>query len=645
MPLDIWFEIVSHLTPKDLLTLCRTTRQFREMLVARKYRHLWAAARRNVPGLPDPPKGISELRYAETLFSTFCMGCSKRAQKYDIYLMMRYCASCRRDNVMFGFMLQQLHGLDWDDPIFDYIPASGRGWESHELGRLMQEEEKFLGGPVGNINKEYLVADFEAVVARLEELEEAEDESALDAFIHERKQYVQAMREFSSALEKWERSKIAAKADLERAREASIKQKLIELGYKESDFPYCDFYGNEVWCAWLDIVNQPKELTPRIWKNIRPKLEELLVDEKFRREGRKRLQRREAREEELRHAYSKLLRTAPVEDGPFPAVSKVIALPEVQALIKEDDIRIPMTEERLSSVMPKLLELARRNKAELVKAAWAHFVGLSVSGDKAREAAVDVQNLTGVPQDIAYGSEMILQLATALFRCYFCVDRHGKPAPGCGDAVYNITELAQHIHTEHARAEQTPVKVRVDSAVAQKVLSKLGLPEDVRYSEVSGRIVCTCATFSYPTTFAQLVSHIMWETSFYHAVSFCRGASAGPKDEALIHDHDLDKDASFLRLLQGIDTFEQTPLSTAEAELAATWSATFGDKKVVCTVCKLCTAIPDNADFWWQGGNRPYVPAPPPMAPDVLVRHVKTKHARDAVVDDAKEAPPSSWMY
>lgn len=217
--------------------------------------------------------------------------------------------------------------------------------------------------------------------------------------------------------------------------------------------------------------------------------------------------------------YKKFLPKAPVDDGPFPTASDAMRIPEMRALLDEDEARIEMTEKRLLTVLPALQEQARKFKAKLVKAVWTHYAELSEPErgvtyycdpddvldltPPRRDPAVDMKKLNCIPKDMEYRSEDVLQLATALFRCYFCVDIDGEPLPGT--AVYNITELTKHVHTEHTEKSHCPVKLPVESWVARKVLNKLELPEDVRYSEISGKIMCECAAFYRPATFAKMV--------------------------------------------------------------------------------------------------------------------------------------------
>ncbi|GJE93534.1 F-box protein [Phanerochaete sordida] len=639
MPVDIWFEIVSHLTPKELLHLTWTSRHFREMFMDKRQKHLWAAARYNAR-VPDPPPHISEPFLAAVLYSSFCQACGNRGQKYDLGLVQRFCGGCWKLNMKLGFVCQREYDFKWDDPFLQYVPSSKtRSPSSNESG----EQNEEYG--------EYFVPEFEWMLERYRHYEETGKKEKLKAFVEERKLHVKTMREFTKGLRHWEAYKKNAKQALEDAMEDGVKRKLIEMGYKETDIPAFQYGGNPRWCEWREIVRQPRDLTDRIWKNMMPRLLELLEEEQPYQEEREREDRRREREEETCIAYRELLPNAPVEDGPFPRVSAALRLPEIHRLMREDDARIPMTEERLRTALPALRSAAREQKAKLVELAWAHFAALSqpegaAPGAESAGAEPAVMKLKGVPEDIEHGSEAILELATALFRCHLCFNYRDQRLPGVGDAMYSITELAKHVHTDHAREVSFPGKSEVDSAVARKVLHALGLPEDIRHAELTGKIVCKCATFKHPSTFAELVTHIMRENSAYHAAVYCRSASACPAHEVIIHDHDLDNDPSFLRLLSDAN-FEPPPLAPDEGRLAAVWSAKFPDKEVICTVCYLCSKIPYNSEFWRRPEHKNsclYVPRAVHMEPEELARHVRTKHSRKARPEDAMEAPDKvSW--
>jgi hypothetical protein len=65
-------QILAHLYPLDLLRMSRANRKFRQILTSKLYRHVWIAARRNVPGLPDCPSDLSEPQYSHLLFVMRC---------------------------------------------------------------------------------------------------------------------------------------------------------------------------------------------------------------------------------------------------------------------------------------------------------------------------------------------------------------------------------------------------------------------------------------------------------------------------------------------------------------------------------------------------------------------------------------------
>ena len=56
----------------DILNLCRTNKAFRDLLTFRDSAYIWKAARKNVPGLPEPCPGKSEPAFAALCFESVC---------------------------------------------------------------------------------------------------------------------------------------------------------------------------------------------------------------------------------------------------------------------------------------------------------------------------------------------------------------------------------------------------------------------------------------------------------------------------------------------------------------------------------------------------------------------------------------------
>ncbi|KAI0675173.1 hypothetical protein C8Q78DRAFT_525438 [Trametes maxima] len=92
MPLDILIEIMGLLTPKDLLNLARTSKDFRAFLLDRKFEYLWEAARSQVLWLPDRPPYLSEPAYANLMFFNDCYNCGKSNVQHVYWEFgVRYC--------------------------------------------------------------------------------------------------------------------------------------------------------------------------------------------------------------------------------------------------------------------------------------------------------------------------------------------------------------------------------------------------------------------------------------------------------------------------------------------------------------------------------------------------------------------------
>lgn len=66
-------QILSHLYPRDILSLARTSKPFRGLLLDRRYAFIWKAARIALPGgLPDPHPFLSEPALANLIFNPQC---------------------------------------------------------------------------------------------------------------------------------------------------------------------------------------------------------------------------------------------------------------------------------------------------------------------------------------------------------------------------------------------------------------------------------------------------------------------------------------------------------------------------------------------------------------------------------------------
>ncbi|KAI4294683.1 hypothetical protein K525DRAFT_290413 [Schizophyllum commune Loenen D] len=75
LPLDVVYEIFSHLHPSHLLNVSRTNKALRAMLMCRNARSVWKASFGNYPDIPPVPDDLNEPQYARLLFDKSCMEC------------------------------------------------------------------------------------------------------------------------------------------------------------------------------------------------------------------------------------------------------------------------------------------------------------------------------------------------------------------------------------------------------------------------------------------------------------------------------------------------------------------------------------------------------------------------------------------
>ncbi|CAE6512119.1 unnamed protein product, partial [Rhizoctonia solani] len=82
MPPELFNEVAIHLLPMDLLSLARSNKFFRKLLMSRTSLQLWQQALGNAPEIPSCPPELSEPQYISLIFSKTCS--TKGEQLKDI---------------------------------------------------------------------------------------------------------------------------------------------------------------------------------------------------------------------------------------------------------------------------------------------------------------------------------------------------------------------------------------------------------------------------------------------------------------------------------------------------------------------------------------------------------------------------------
>ncbi|KAI9056904.1 hypothetical protein FKP32DRAFT_1682052 [Trametes sanguinea] len=413
VPLDVFYEIMSHLHPVDLLQLARTSKELREHLLSRNSRHLWIAARRNVePPLPDCPHDLSEPHLAHLVFERTCDACGVgRSVNVDYAVAVRLCRACWDENVLKGRALANACGmanLQGSIEILSLLPKAG--------GKLPNASSLANGVIEQTAKNAFYLPEFKVVVQQYQQLLlDDDDENALKNFVDERKASTLRRLNFQLMMESWEQraSKIqrSARHEVMAERRAAIMEKLGELGYSSSEIPELR-YDIRV------ILDQPRKLTPRIWCNIKPTLVDKLEEERERVaqwEFRTKWQKRRAQFERHYKEFSQEGRETDERKRTLP--SFVDILPRINDLLTANEPDVDVSAEEVAAMSAvaftyreQYLAEARSALAEVIRRATLPGVSLGhAAGD---DEAKDTEDKSDEEADLA-----LLELPTSIFRC------------------------------------------------------------------------------------------------------------------------------------------------------------------------------------------------------------------------------------
>ncbi|KDQ08355.1 hypothetical protein BOTBODRAFT_569584 [Botryobasidium botryosum FD-172 SS1] len=243
MPVDVLLEIMTHLTPKDLLNLSRTTKAFRNILLRPFSAGVWRASFSQVRGLPKCPEDLCEPQYANYMFGDTCDSCGDPVSNEDVYwtFRKRLCVRCPKT----------LISSQVEEPVPGFLsllhtPGLGTGYTSYKASYYMPE------------------------VAQMQEKLQQLSKDDWELFMKERVEYVKRTSEHARACSMWVEygwlRRAGENKELREKRFRSIKARLSDLGWA-TELQHCDLQLSK-----HKLVRQPRALTERIWNNIRDPL-------------------------------------------------------------------------------------------------------------------------------------------------------------------------------------------------------------------------------------------------------------------------------------------------------------------------------------------------------------------------------------
>ncbi|GAA5950343.1 hypothetical protein JCM3765_004514 [Sporobolomyces pararoseus] len=394
LPVDLIWEVCTHLDVQDLLALSTTNKNFRAVVTGEGSSTLFEKARKRL-GMPELQVPMTDLQYASMIYGKGCNLCGKKnAGKLDTVLRMRICAVCWKNKFTWELHLslqqrQQMQGKQQYNRYTHCCADRSYGklgnsslYLDAQLETISKElDEKF---PHSTFTREWGTIPVSAESfpradgLKVEEVESAnrdwdyamsmtrdiappprDPEPGLQTWIKEKSQYRKLKRADAVMLDHWldgvklEKSQKTASAR-EKRREM-IMERLEAAGFHESEFKNPTFSQHPQ-------VDSNKPLTDRhYFKTVEPALRQVLEEN-----------RREQNREALEGHYTTLRRNLRGGDT-LPPASIYLGLAVLQPIINDvsincTDYSLAPPEDIQAVAMEEMSRLARDRMERCLRA-------------------------------------------------------------------------------------------------------------------------------------------------------------------------------------------------------------------------------------------------------------------------------------
>ncbi|KAI0033511.1 hypothetical protein K488DRAFT_84870 [Vararia minispora EC-137] len=300
MPMDILFEIFSHLSPEDLVRLSRASKVFRQVLLSKQSAFLWNDAfEKSESGTPPCPEDVTVLAWANLLFGgSYCQHCgTKGVRKILFGLRMRLCQKCVSSTLV------------------PYMKAAPRFETKHFRPLSYQLDRLLPAAPDRHGYMHFLERDISALLTDLgtlcNGLSDRDACTAVEKFCQERKAAFNPRRLHAESCLEWERRRQSARGtelyEIRSVRREEIVKRIKALGYEKDD-------ACHIWR--LKGINISQPLTNRAWDKLFPTIKASLDRMKSGRMNYLRGQRQEERFKKINTIYLNYLKILPPMDVP-----------------------------------------------------------------------------------------------------------------------------------------------------------------------------------------------------------------------------------------------------------------------------------------------------------------------------------------
>ncbi|KAI0744176.1 hypothetical protein C8Q80DRAFT_1185423 [Daedaleopsis nitida] len=408
MPLDVLLEIFGFLHPRDLLSLARTSRDFRAFLMSRtRSLALWKAARQQIEGLPDVPPPLSEPAYANLLFFNYCHGCLKATGNSPaIWSLLIHCCNACKDDMESDVGLTQ--------PTSCAMIRLRKSIPTTSIRLLDLTHSAVRRGQLGNCDISYHRVDFYAFLRTWKGMKDATVEEKKQ-FIKEREVLVAERKKVAERLYHWEKDvkaqQDAVKEAIKEDRFAAVLDKLREEGWGE-ELEKMGRWGQHRLYN-MPVICRPNKLTDRGWGNMRDEVIECIENiraKRLRTEYRTMINKRMGYLKRALQTYTQAELLQSKDCIVYVTLTDCALIPEIRAVLEDtsQDFSAEQMTAQLVDVLPALVaRWTEERKSELAT------IMVKVLGDS----------------DAAHVADP-LDLAIAHFKCKGCY--------GYGSETYSL---------------------------------------------------------------------------------------------------------------------------------------------------------------------------------------------------------------
>ncbi|CAE6506851.1 unnamed protein product [Rhizoctonia solani] len=285
LPIELFTRIMHDLRPIDILTLSRTCKPFRNILMRRSSASIWKRAAENLPyDLPPCPPWLDMPQYISVVYTNACSACGGKASpkkskgdlEFHPILLVRLCKTCQ-PNVLIRAedIPKQLRELVMIAHV-NIVPGPGATMSSGDYALRTQVQK--------------IENDYKRHKERFRHDYDFSDGYSSDSYFSADDFFWEWMSERRGIIEDYptgsywyliqyvEEDRERQKNDLKQQFQRGVESRLKGLGW-EHDID--DASGKE----WSSLVGQPRNLTDRIWDNLYPKLQPILEKVRERRLG------------------------------------------------------------------------------------------------------------------------------------------------------------------------------------------------------------------------------------------------------------------------------------------------------------------------------------------------------------------------